>query len=270
MNNSTLTEQFTALLASSTTVKPVVAAYGLMNSGKSSLLNMLTEHVEQEFFKTNDIRETSENSTCDFGDFTFLDTPGLDANALDDLTAGEGEAAADIVMFVHQPQGELDAAEMDFLGALAGSFGLRAAENIILVLSKIDKASVQELDAIEGKIRVQCLGKVGFEPIIIRVSSKRYETGVLNQKPALCAQSGVDALRQKLAVAAQGAQHARNERKLVKVRALLEQAEAADAAMASRRSELCHKLVQEFSSFNSQVANLRGFLAEAAKQFKLI
>jgi predicted AAA+ superfamily ATPase len=36
--------------------RPTIVAYGLMNAGKSFLLNMLTQHIEEEFFKTNDIR----------------------------------------------------------------------------------------------------------------------------------------------------------------------------------------------------------------------
>lgn len=270
MENSDLSQQFEELLVSPVHARPVVAAYGLMNSGKSSLFNMLTDHVEQEFFKTNDIRETAENSTCDFGEFTFLDTPGLDANAQDNLKASQGESSADIVVFVHQPQGELDAAEVGFLGKLASSFGHRAADNILLVLSKIDKASAQEVDEIEGKIRMQCRNNIGFEPTIIRVSSKRYETGMRNQKPALCAQSGVQTLRQKLAVAALSALEARNERQLARVRALLLQTEEAEAVLKSRRTDLRHNLAQEFSSFNAQVANLREFLASSATQFKRI
>ena len=39
--------------------KPIIVAYGLMNAGKSYLLNMLTQHISEEFFRTNDIRETA-------------------------------------------------------------------------------------------------------------------------------------------------------------------------------------------------------------------
>ena len=41
--------------------KPVIVAWGLMNAGKSYLLNMLTQHIDSEFVKTNDFRETAEN-----------------------------------------------------------------------------------------------------------------------------------------------------------------------------------------------------------------
>ena len=58
----------------------IVAVWGLMNAGKSYLLNMLTQHLENEYFKTNDFRETAEIKTAQFGNITYLDTPGLDAS----------------------------------------------------------------------------------------------------------------------------------------------------------------------------------------------
>ena len=40
--------------------KPVVAAFGILNAGKSYLLNMLSLNIQDEYFKTNDHRETTE------------------------------------------------------------------------------------------------------------------------------------------------------------------------------------------------------------------
>lgn len=40
--------------------KPVIAVWGMMNAGKSYLLNMLTHHYNAEYFPTNDVRETAE------------------------------------------------------------------------------------------------------------------------------------------------------------------------------------------------------------------
>jgi 50S ribosomal subunit-associated GTPase HflX len=59
--------------------KPVIAACGLMNAGKSYLLNMLTQHIEQEYFKTADQRETTSNKKLETEQYIYLDTPGLDA-----------------------------------------------------------------------------------------------------------------------------------------------------------------------------------------------
>ena len=88
--------------------KPVVAVWGLMNAGKSYLLNMLTDHFGEEYFKTNDFRETAEIKKYESNQIIYLDTPGLDANEADNLEAIRGVARADVVLFVHQPQGELE------------------------------------------------------------------------------------------------------------------------------------------------------------------
>ena len=50
-----------ALAAHSTPSKPVIAVCGLMNAGKSYLLNMLTQQIDQEYFKTADQREKIDN-----------------------------------------------------------------------------------------------------------------------------------------------------------------------------------------------------------------
>ena len=85
--------------------KPVVAVCGLMNAGKSFLLNMLSQHFDREHFKTADQRETAEIKRLETNDFIYLDTPGLDANNTDDLLAKQGIGSADIVLYVHQPRG---------------------------------------------------------------------------------------------------------------------------------------------------------------------
>ena len=128
----------------------IVAVWGLMNAGKSYLLNMLTQHLENEYFKTNDFRETAEIKTAQFGNITYLDTPGLDASNTDDLEALRGVARADVVLFVHQPQGELEKIEIDFLQQLKNSFGDHAEKNIILVISKVDKATPENIQLVEN------------------------------------------------------------------------------------------------------------------------
>ena len=106
--------------------KPVIAVCGLMNAGKSYLLNMLTQHIDQEYFKTADQRETTENNKLETEQYIYLDTPGLDANTQDDAIVQPGIAEADFVLFVHQPQGELDPCELAFLRQLKDRFGKSA------------------------------------------------------------------------------------------------------------------------------------------------
>lgn len=153
---------------SSRSDNPVIVTWGLMNAGKSSLLNMLTKHIEQEYFKTNDFRETAVISAYETDQLTYLDTPGLDANTSDNLEALKGVRKADIVLFVHQLQGELEKNEIEFLKEISTSFGQYAEQNIILVLSKVDKEDQSKVDQIQLKVLEQCKQYLGFEPNVFK------------------------------------------------------------------------------------------------------
>ena len=59
------------LVANSTPSKPVIAVCGLMNAGKSYLLNMLTQQIDQEYFKTADQRETTTNKTLETEQYIY-------------------------------------------------------------------------------------------------------------------------------------------------------------------------------------------------------
>lgn len=265
-----LLQQFEELTGQVKPPKLVVAVYGLMNSGKSTLLNMLTKNVEHEFFKTADIRETVDNRSLEYEDIVYLDTPGLDANEQDDLKARLGEEQADIVLFVHQPQGELDAREVQFLRDLAVSFGDFASQNILLVLSKIDKASAHEIELISESMNAQCQEALGFIPKTIFVSSKRYETGVRNDKAPLRVQSHIDELRLELQRYSAKAAQTRSHRMQIKAAALLEEIVARELALKNRQAFLHNGLASGFAGFNAQVSNLREFLDTSAANFKRI
>ena len=250
--------------------KPVIAACGLMNAGKSFLLNMLTRHLEQEFFRTNDIRETVENAQFDADRYIYLDTPGIDANPDDDNHAWQGVKHADVVLFVHQPQGELDEAEADFLRALAASPGNHAGESIIIVLTKIEKETPDKISAIEQRIREQCADQLGFKPRILQVSSKRYQSGVLKGQAGLVAASGMDTLIEHVQAVAASVQALRAHRKLAEVEALLQEVAQAQRQLEARRTRLRSTVVDGFAPFSAQIGQLRRFLTDSASKFKQI
>ncbi|QNA89306.1 hypothetical protein G4G28_14030 [Massilia sp. Dwa41.01b] len=245
----------------------MIAACGLMNAGKSYLLNMLTMHLEQEFFRTADIRETAENAHFESDRYTYLDTPGLDANALDDEEAWSGLKQADVVLFVHQPQGELEAVEADFLRTLAAARGSDAGASILVVLTKADKARPDDLDAIEARIRRQCADELGFEAQVWRVSGKRYRTGLLEGEPALVAASGMDALIAQISTVAATVQAIRARKALAEARALLEEVAQAEQRTALRRQGLRNEVVTAFAAFNGEAGRLRAFLDDAATRY---
>lgn len=179
--------------------KPIVAVWGLMNAGKSSLLNMLTEHIDSEYFKTNDFRETTEVKVFETETCIFLDTPGLDANSQDDIEALKGIKQANIVLFVHQLQGELEKVEIDFLKNVRDSFGEFANQNIVIVLAKVDKESPEKVNAIQDKILEQCQEMLGFTPQCFQISNTRYRKGVSEKKDGLIKHSHMNELKEYIA-----------------------------------------------------------------------
>lgn len=171
--------------------KPVIATWGLMNAGKSYLLNMLSKHLDDEYFKTNDIRETAQIKELEESDYIYLDTPGLDANSADNAEALKGVEQADVVLFVHQLQGELEQVEIDFLEGVAKSFGEFAQSHIIMVISKIDKEEESKVYEIQEKILKQCQEFLGFEPKCFQVSNTRYHKGEKEHKNSLISHSHI-------------------------------------------------------------------------------
>jgi len=142
-----------------------VAVYGKYNHGKSSLLNAL---VEEEVFKTADIRETVSIQSHTKESITWIDTPGLDADVHedDDSKAKEILNKSDLLLFVHSVnEGELDEKELTFLKER-----YEKNNNILLILTQIDK--VTEIEAVQNIIEEQ-LDFMINSILIIAVSSKR-------------------------------------------------------------------------------------------------
>lgn len=262
--------QFEEIAAKRNHLKPVYVAYGLMNSGKSSLLNMLTNNIEVEFFKTNDIRETTENKEFDGERCIFIDTPGLDANHQDDTQAASGVRQADIVLFVHQPQGELEANEISFLQTLVSSFGEHASKHIVIVLTKMDKEDAMKIDAIARRIGEQCESELNFLPSIFRVSNSRYRAGKLKSQEVLVERSSIPELLVHLESLAAKAMSSRRRRMQDEVSTLLDAIGLAEQKLHGEKLHLQAQISQGFIGFNQQIGQLRAFLDTKASFFKRI
>lgn len=250
--------------------RPTIVAYGLMNAGKSFLLNMLTQHIEEEFFKTNDIRETAEIKKFESEKYIYLDTPGLDANEADDVQAQFGVDQADVVLFLHQPQGELEANEVKFLKDLRESFGGYAESNIILVISKVDKEESEKINLIEEKIKAQCVQEIGFSPKVFKVSNSLYRAGVEEHIDGLIIHSRIKSLIEYLDFVALNVEKFRAQRRLIEVEALLEMVEAKEDMNRNRRKSLMGDIAQSFSIFNQQIDTLNEFLEDSASEYRNI
>lgn len=266
-----LCEQGNALLAHNIndSAKPVVVAWGLMNAGKSYLLNMLTQHIQDEYFKTNDFRETAEVQKFEAEDFIFLDTPGLDASSKDDLTAVDGVAKADVVLFVHQLQGELEAIEIEFLQDLVQSFGEYASDNIIMVLSKVDKESDEKVEAIKQKVLDQCKLYIGFEPQCIAVSNTVYKKGAEKQIKGLMKNSNINTLHALLQELLKSANDVRMERQFQKkqqlTKELVVEQEKLEKVLDQYKA-IADEFNEDVKIFNTDINKLKKFMTKISKE----
>ena len=250
--------------------KPVIAVYGLMNAGKSYLLNMLTQHINQEYFKTADQRETTANKTLETEQYIYLDTPGLDANVQDDAIAQQGIAEADIVLFVHQPQGELDPRELAFLHQLKNSFGKFAKHSVVIVISKIDKEPASKIDAIDKEIQKQCQERLGTVFTTFQVSNTRYKTGICQQKDGLVQASHIEALAQHLKKTTPKTRQARQNKLAANIETLLAEIDTLTQELRNEKTAIQQDISEQFCHFNAQMEQLQAFLSESASNFKKI
>lgn len=270
MSTELIREKLASIYSRNIDSRPAIVAYGLMNAGKSFLLNMLTQHIEEEFFKTNDIRETAKIKKYESEKYVYIDTPGLDAHTADDVQAKLGASQADIILFVHQPQGELEASEVEFLKELKQSFGNYAESNIILILSKIEKEDQAKIDLIENRILTQCALEIGFSPKVFQISNKRYQTGVVKQKDSLITQSHINLLIEYLDQVTINTEKVRMHRGLNEVQALLQMIESRDNLLRIRQQNVNNGIVNAFSIFNNQIDSLNYFLNDSASQYSNI
>ena len=174
---------------------------GVMNHGKSSLLNSL---LDKNVFPEEDIRTTVTMQTEPWGENVFLiDTPGLSAEVADDAVAYEAYRRANVILFVHRVDtGELHKNGLNGLNKIKALFPDEKffAEHFCLVLTSIDDQSASEhLHTIRDKaladIKKFC-GLSGFK--VFFVSNSYYKQGVAEQENFFVEESGIPELRQYL------------------------------------------------------------------------
>jgi len=192
----------------------LVTCMGLYNHGKSSLLNALTKSIEEETFKTADVRETSENKALEYEDITYVDTPGLNAQEYDDKRVMDAVKESDMNLFVHKvTTGEFTEVEIKFLENVKKHWEnpMIFLERTIFVISQMDEAQSEEdvqntitkmkqqlmtiFEIKKGNVFSNMFGKKQpFE--MIAVSSKRYLDGKRNNKELLVKRSNINLLEE--------------------------------------------------------------------------
>lgn len=258
------------LTPSSRSDKPVIAACGLVNAGKSYLLNMLTEHIDDEFFPVADQRETTRIKELETDTYIYLDTPGLDASNADTEEAMTGINQADVALFVHQPQGELEENEKEFLSRLKQSFGEFADQNIILVLSKTDKEGQEKIDEIANKVQQQCLEFLEFSPKIFKVSGQRFKSGTQQHEDGLIRHSHINDLASHIKMIADDSVKTREIRTIQAIDTLLEKIKLTEAGLEHLRVTAKKELHESFAPFNQLIDTLRSTIETFEAQYKNI
>lgn len=172
-----------------------IAACGVYNAGKSSLLNVLANQFEigSEAFKTGAARETSKVSELRLTDVTLIDMPGIDGARNDDEAAWQGVLGGDCYLYVHRlKSSEFEQSELEFLHLLKEKIrGLE--QRLVLVISQIDEvADADEIARREASIRKVFAEAIGFEPKwVFPVSVNRFKRGTQENKQGLVRASGI-------------------------------------------------------------------------------
>ncbi len=243
------------------TPKPVIAAWGLVKAGKSSLLNMLSNHVDDEFFKTGAVRTTRLNQELETERYLLLDTPGLDIDDADSQQAYNGLDEADVVLFVHAPPGELDQEEMELLTKVKTTYAEATEQRLVLVLSQLDKDQDGALELIRQRILEQLQEKLGIQPQCFLVSNSRYRKGTTQGQQALVNRSGIPQLTAHLDTLAQSIDGELNtvraSRREARKAELLEELEHAIATERQQIARLQHPYVSRVRTFNRTMTELR-------------
>jgi len=181
--------------------KPRITCAGVYNSGKSSLLNALsgTDH-----FKVGDIPTTATIDELDNGDFYYIDTPGLNANNYDNITARKAFKDADVIIFVSNIQnGGLNAAEAEYLKELSDILG--GKENLklqtIFVLSNLHQINDENVSKVVQEHAANIEKAIGIRPeSIYTTDSVTYQNGITEDQQSLRNMSGIENLKKDIPV----------------------------------------------------------------------
>lgn len=170
---------------------------GLLKAGKSSLFNALVGNEDE--FATAEVRCTVANQHSRQTVFTLVDTPGIDATDADTNEAEATLRQADLILFVHNVKaGELDQQELQFLERLSSFFPDKneLSSRLLPVFSRIDEVEQNELAAIVQATLSQWEALLSFGPDkYFLTSSKRYFTGVRQNKHIFVHKSGIEDLQ---------------------------------------------------------------------------
>lgn len=172
-----------------------VVVFGSYNAGKSSLLNSLTNHIENEYFPIADVPQTRVNKTFETGNVCFIDTPGLDVNDDDTQQAEMGSLKGDIVIFVHKlTSGSLQQHDLDAMKSVYQQHG--DSNSVLFVVTACEGTKPD--DDIIKELEYQVAAHLSPDISLSLVSTTLYKRGVIESKPKFVEYSNVEQLKQEL------------------------------------------------------------------------
>jgi hypothetical protein len=183
-------------------LRPRIMVYGNYNAGKSTLLNALMGRADA---KMADRPETAVVTQYTWGDYTLLDTPGIDAPIDHEEVAEEQLANSEVILFVVAAGGTTDEAKTweRLIDIVASERRVMLIVNNKAGIKVGDRDHASINDALRAHLQRAAQGR-GIEGILDRVpvqwvNAKTALKGRLEDKAALVAVSGILELEAALA-----------------------------------------------------------------------
>lgn len=179
-----------------------IANTGMVNSGKSSLFNVLLDDFEEKRFPVGAVRTTLSGDREHFADqIDFVDTPGIDVNDTDDAVAYDTLMQSDMILMVHNVKtGMLNKSEFDWLKRIADSLSAEQIQKrFVFVCTWTDERDKQnDYISLIAEIKRMMMAALGTDADFWEVSSKRYRTAHQKNNKNLAEKSNIPQLKQFL------------------------------------------------------------------------
>lgn len=194
-----LLHTWAGLLLNAKSPLPRIVVCGLLKAGKSSLLNMLTNHIDDECFKVDVVRATVQEQTFEYNGMIFIDTPGLDADKKDEENAWDTYTKADIFIYVNATGEAIKEQEINFIKRLYNE-RCATAKEIIVVITNCEKflQDKNTLNRLLMDFNNKLEELLQVRPWLQAISNTRYKKGKKDGKNMLIESSGIPALQEHL------------------------------------------------------------------------
>jgi len=177
----------------------VIMVYGVYNAGKSTLINAL---IGREAAAVDDVPKTDTVTAYQWGSYSILDTPGVDAPIEHEQVTRVEMLKADAVIFVVDPLGTIE--EEKTLDVLLDM--VEARKQIYLVFNEKKTVAPDTFVQLKGQVRARLqtmaaargLSDVLKDIPISKVNARRALQGIVKGQPLMVELSDFPAFEQQL------------------------------------------------------------------------